>query len=75
MASKGHRPPVCLNNGQSASEYRELFDACREGDLSRVKKFVNASNVNAKDISGRKSTPLHFAAGAFFKDLNFLRKC
>lgn len=65
MTSKGHRPPVCLNNGQSASEHRELFEACRDGDLSRVKKLVNASNVNARDISGRKSTALHFAAGNF----------
>jgi len=42
---------------------RELFDACRNGDTNRVKRLVNANNVNAKDTAGRKSSPLHFAAG------------
>lgn len=42
---------------------RDLFEACRNGDLNKVKKLVNHHNVNAKDTAGRKSTPLHFAAG------------
>ena len=42
---------------------RELFEACRNGDLNKVKKLVSAQNVNAKDTAGRKSSPLHFAAG------------
>lgn len=42
---------------------RELFEACRNGDVSRVKKLVNPGNVNARDTAGRKSSPLHFAAG------------
>ena len=42
---------------------RELFEACRNGDLNKVKKIVNSQNVNAKDTAGRKSSPLHFAAG------------
>uniref|UniRef100_A0A3P8VT62 Uncharacterized protein n=1 Tax=Cynoglossus semilaevis TaxID=244447 RepID=A0A3P8VT62_CYNSE len=37
--------------------------ACRNGDVSRVKRLVDSVNVNAKDMAGRKSTPLHFAAG------------
>ena len=41
----------------------ELFEACRSGDLSRVKKLANSQNVNARDTAGRKSSPLHFAAG------------
>lgn len=45
---------------------RELFEACRNGDLSKVKKLVSSHNVNAKDTAGRKSTPLHFAAGLLF---------
>lgn len=44
---------------------RELFEACRNGDISKVKKVVNANNVNAKDTAGRKSSPLHFAAGTY----------
>lgn len=43
---------------------RDLFEACRNGDLNKVKKLVNPQNVNSKDTAGRKSTPLHFAAGA-----------
>ncbi|KAF6085064.1 tankyrase [Phyllostomus discolor] len=41
---------------------RELLEACRNGDVSRVKRLVDAANVNAKDMAGRKSSPLHFAA-------------
>jgi len=44
---------------------RELFEACRNGDIVKVRKLVNANNVNAKDTAGRKSSPLHFAAGRF----------
>ena len=42
---------------------RELFEACRNGDLSKVKKLVTPNNVNANDTAGPKSSPLHFAAG------------
>ncbi|DBA13493.1 TPA: hypothetical protein GDO54_018469 [Pyxicephalus adspersus] len=43
--------------------FRELFEACRNGDVSRVRRLLEPGNVNAKDMAGRKSTPLHFAAG------------
>uniref|UniRef100_A0A669B5D7 Poly [ADP-ribose] polymerase n=1 Tax=Oreochromis niloticus TaxID=8128 RepID=A0A669B5D7_ORENI len=46
-----------------------LFEACRNGDVSRVKRLVDSVNVNAKDMAGRKSTPLHFAAGFGRKDV------
>ncbi|XP_057674147.1 poly [ADP-ribose] polymerase tankyrase-1 isoform X2 [Corythoichthys intestinalis] len=49
--------------------FRELFEACRNGDVLRVKKLVDTANVNAKDMAGRKSTPLHFAAGFGRKDV------
>uniref|UniRef100_A0A8C9S0K3 Poly [ADP-ribose] polymerase n=1 Tax=Scleropages formosus TaxID=113540 RepID=A0A8C9S0K3_SCLFO len=49
--------------------FRELFEACRNGDVSRVKRLVDSGNVNAKDMAGRKSTPLHFAAGFGRKDV------
>uniref|UniRef100_T1ISP3 Uncharacterized protein n=1 Tax=Strigamia maritima TaxID=126957 RepID=T1ISP3_STRMM len=42
---------------------RELYEACRHGDVNRVKKLITSQNVNASDTAGRKSTPLHFAAG------------
>lgn len=50
--------------GAAAGEAgRELFEACRSGDLERVQKLVTPENVNSRDTAGRKSTPLHFAAG------------
>uniref|UniRef100_A0A674C330 Poly [ADP-ribose] polymerase n=1 Tax=Salmo trutta TaxID=8032 RepID=A0A674C330_SALTR len=49
--------------------FRDLFEACRNGDVSRVKRLVDSVNVNAKDMAGRKSTPLHFAAGFGRKDV------
>lgn len=66
MASN-RRPQLPSNLASSSTVTvdpgRELFEACRNGDLAKVKKLVNAHNVNAKDTSGRKSSPLHFAAG------------
>lgn len=44
---------------------RELFEACKGGDLAKVKKLINPQTVNARDTAGRKSTPLHFAAGKY----------
>lgn len=51
----------------SSDPLRELFEACKTGDISRVRKLVTPQTVNARDTAGRKSTPLHFAAGTFFK--------
>jgi len=42
---------------------RDLFEACKHGDVSRVRVLVTPQNVNARDTAGRKSSPLHFAAG------------
>lgn len=44
---------------------RELFEACKTGDAARVKKLITPQTVNARDTAGRKSTPLHFAAGIY----------
>ena len=38
------------------SEYRGIL-------VHRVRSMVDASNVNARDTAGRRSSPLHFAAG------------
>ncbi|KAK7873962.1 hypothetical protein R5R35_012971 [Gryllus longicercus] len=48
---------------------RELFEACKTGDITRVKKLVTPQTVNARDTAGRKSTPLHFAAGYGRRDV------
>ncbi len=42
---------------------RDLFEACKSGDAARVRELVGAANVNARDTAGRRSSPLHFAAG------------
>ena len=42
---------------------RELFESCKSGDVAKVRELVNAQNVNARDTTGRRSSPLHFAAG------------
>lgn len=71
-------PTLCPTQGAGAAgeescgaagAFRELFEACRNGDVSRVKRLVDSVNVNAKDVSGRKSTPLHFAAGHLYPSL------
>ena len=55
---------------------KELFEACRNGDLNKVKRLVTAENINTQDILGRKSTPLHFSSGRrkkMFYSNEFLR--
>lgn len=42
---------------------RELFESCKTGNLVMVRKLINPQTVNSRDTAGRKSTPLHFAAG------------
>ncbi|KAK2142806.1 hypothetical protein LSH36_912g01016 [Paralvinella palmiformis] len=55
---------------------RELFEACRNGDINKVKHLIGSHNVNAKDTAGRKSSPLHFAAGFGRKDVvEYLLHC
>ncbi|KAM7169154.1 poly [ADP-ribose] polymerase tankyrase-2 isoform 4-T4 [Macrochelys suwanniensis] len=55
--------------GPAAEPTRELFEACRNGDVERVKRLVRPENVNGRDTAGRKSSPLHFAAGFGRKDV------
>ncbi|XP_073209939.1 poly [ADP-ribose] polymerase tankyrase-2 isoform X4 [Lepidochelys kempii] len=55
--------------GPATEPARELFEACRNGDVERVKRLVRSENVNGRDTAGRKSSPLHFAAGFGRKDV------
>nr|CAD7454934.1 unnamed protein product [Timema tahoe] len=65
VMSTSAEPPSSSNN----DPLRELFEACKTGDIVRVKKLVNPQTVNARDTAGRKSTPLHFAAGYGRRDV------
>ncbi|XP_056631369.1 poly [ADP-ribose] polymerase tankyrase isoform X2 [Diorhabda sublineata] len=64
MASRRDVLKNSMDSLPSASDpLRDLFEACKVGDISRVRKLVTPITVNARDTAGRKSTPLHFAAG------------
>jgi len=43
----------------------QLLECAKSGDLDQVKRLMGAFPhlVNCRDIDGRHSTPLHFAAG------------
>jgi hypothetical protein len=51
-------------NGGIDIEY-QLLEAAKAGDLELVRKIVGLHPhiVNCRDLDGRHSTPLHFAAG------------
>ena len=51
-------------NGGIDIEY-QLLEAAKAGDLGLVRKIVGLHPhiVNCRDLDGRHSTPLHFAAG------------
>jgi tankyrase len=40
-----------------------LLDYVKRGNLQRVKKLLNETNINSRDVSGRHSSGLHLAAG------------
>ncbi|PKU45903.1 tankyrase-1 [Limosa lapponica baueri] len=64
-SSPAAESPEAAGPGAASGAFRELLEACRNGDVTRVKRLVDTGNVNAKDMAGRKSTPLHFAAGGY----------
>ncbi|KAF4801194.1 hypothetical protein TURU_036616 [Turdus rufiventris] len=68
-SSPAAESPEAAGPGAASGAFRELLEACRNGDVTRVKRLVDTGNVNAKDMAGRKSTPLHFAAGGY-RDLS-----
>ncbi|CAB1352235.1 unnamed protein product [Coregonus sp. 'balchen'] len=41
----------------------QLLEVAKAGDLDTVKSLCSPQNVNCRDLEGRHSTPLHFAAG------------
>ncbi|XP_023016251.2 tankyrase isoform X1 [Leptinotarsa decemlineata] len=70
MASRRDVLKTSMDPLPSASDpLRDLFEACKVGDITRVRKLVTSTTVNARDTAGRKSTPLHFAAGYGRRDV------
>lgn len=70
MATRRANLPISLDAPPAGCDAgRELFEGCRNGDVTRVKKLVTPHNVNSRDTTGRKSTPLHFAAGFGRRDV------
>ena len=70
--STAERLPLTLEitNTDSQGKYKntdlelQLFEACRRGEMTKIQKLVGQQvDINAKDLNGRKSTALHFAAG------------
>lgn len=61
--------PDCMANilrdPPSADLEVELLEAAKTGDLLTVRRIIlpNPHMVNCRDLDGRHSTPLHFAAG------------
>lgn len=54
-----------LNAEKEADSKLNLFEACKNGDLERVDSLLSPESVNSRDVAGRKSTPIHFAAGNY----------
>lgn len=53
-------PPSCTEDVEL-----QLLEASKSGDLPAVERILRANShaVNCRDLDGRHSTPLHFAAG------------
>lgn len=60
-----------LAMGDCGSPLLELFEACKMGELQKVKQLRFRDFVNSRDKEGRKSTCLHFAAGEFLRNIFF----
>jgi hypothetical protein len=65
---------IINENNCTSNEYqlnKELFNACRNGDIIKVKKLINSTNVNIRDTNGRKSTvSLTYIQFIFYHHLN-----
>lgn len=57
----------CFTDPPSGTDDAEaqLLEASKSGDLAAVERILrtNPLAVNCRDLDGRHSTPLHFAAG------------
>ena len=66
-SSCNNNSPASPLSASSKEQLRQLFEACKVGDIAKVKLLANTRNVNARDTcignSLRKSTCLHFASG------------
>lgn len=69
MRNLDGKSPFDFANGETAlvlsGEYRknELLEAARTGKEDKLLSLLTPQNVNCHADDGRKSTPLHLAAG------------
>lgn len=64
--SRNALPSLVASFGERevSDEIREIFEICKNGDVSKVRRYItNGLDLNIRDTAGRKSSPLHFAAG------------
>lgn len=66
MATSANGSRSAKPMAREVEDKSSLFEACKNGDLERVASLLTSETVNSRDIAGRKSTPLHFAAGMWF---------
>ena len=69
IPGNSRQTPQSIEEGESAEkrtgDLARLFEACKNGDIDTVQNLIQQrqSSANERDLYGRKSTPLHFAAG------------
>ena len=54
------RPTVLATNTED--ELR-MLEAAKTGDMDALRTIGTSANCNCRDLAGRHSTPMHFAAG------------
>ena len=52
-----------MQGSGEGDDTQKLLEAAKTGDLETVKQCCSNKTVNCRDLDGRHSTPLHFAAG------------
>uniref|UniRef100_H2ZNG0 Poly [ADP-ribose] polymerase n=1 Tax=Ciona savignyi TaxID=51511 RepID=H2ZNG0_CIOSA len=64
MATESIQQLLQVNyTSELANTEKKLLEAAKAGDLDVVKTLCTSHNVNCRDMEGRLSTPIHFAAG------------
>lgn len=60
------------NSSSGHTAHKEIFSACKMGDLNKLKRYLTPANVNIRDTSGGRSTVSLAFCEVFFNVLNAL---